>query len=102
MSQLPQLRETNKETRRRLKHYLGTKVNRTNVTKAMIRLVYASIARVAIVPVQDLLNIGSKGRMNTPAKVEHNWVWRLKGADQRELNLMAGALKDLVKIYGRL
>lgn len=94
--------EADKETRRRVKHYLGRKVDRNHITRAMIRLAYASIARVAIIPVQDLLNIGSEGRMNTPAKVEENWVWRLKAADTLELNSMTATLKDGVKIYGRL
>jgi 4-alpha-glucanotransferase len=42
----------------------------------MIRTVEASVAEVAIVPAQDLLELGSEARMNTPAVPSGNWSWR--------------------------
>jgi 4-alpha-glucanotransferase len=45
----------------------------------LIELVMASKAETAIVPVQDLLGLGSEARMNTPGKEEGNWVWRMDG-----------------------
>jgi 4-alpha-glucanotransferase len=44
----------------------------------LIELAYASPARVAIVPVQDVLGLGSEARMNTPGSTEGNWSWRLE------------------------
>jgi 4-alpha-glucanotransferase len=45
----------------------------------LIRLTYASPARVAILPLQDVLGLGSEARMNTPGQTEGNWSWRLRG-----------------------
>jgi 4-alpha-glucanotransferase len=42
----------------------------------MIRLAWASPAALAIAPLQDLLNLGSEGRMNVPGRAEGNWRWR--------------------------
>jgi 4-alpha-glucanotransferase len=42
----------------------------------LIRVAEASVAQLAIVPVQDLLGLGSESRMNTPAVSSGNWSWR--------------------------
>jgi 4-alpha-glucanotransferase len=42
----------------------------------LIRAVEASVAEMAIVPAQDLLELGSEARMNTPAVPAGNWSWR--------------------------
>lgn len=42
----------------------------------LIRATEASVAQLAIVPVQDLLELGSEARMNTPAVAAGNWSWR--------------------------
>jgi len=47
------------------------------VVNAAIRAVMESPAYLSIVPMQDLLNLGSQDRMNTPAKPNGNWAWRL-------------------------
>jgi 4-alpha-glucanotransferase len=44
----------------------------------LIGLAHASPARVAIVPAQDLLSLGSEARMNTPGRAAGNWSWRLE------------------------
>jgi len=43
-----------------------------------IRAVLASVADTAIVPVQDLLGLGSEARMNRPGTASGNWRWRLR------------------------
>ena len=43
----------------------------------MIGLVFRSPARWAIVPLQDVLGLGSEARMNTPGVAESNWAWRV-------------------------
>ena len=43
-----------------------------------IRAVLASVADTAIVPVQDLLGLGSEARMNRPGTTGGNWRWRLR------------------------
>ncbi len=65
----------------------------------MVRLAMASVARLAIVPHQDLVGLGSEARMNRPGVAEGNWRWRLTRAmlapDIRE------RLAQLVWVYGR-
>ena len=45
-------------------------------TWPLIRAVTASVAQIAVVPAQDLLELGSEARMNTPAVADGNWSWR--------------------------
>jgi 4-alpha-glucanotransferase len=44
----------------------------------LIRVAMASRARLAIVPAQDVLSLGSDARMNRPGRVHGNWRWRLQ------------------------
>jgi 4-alpha-glucanotransferase len=44
---------------------------------ALIRLALSSPARLAIVQAQDVLGLGSEGRMNRPATTTGNWRWQL-------------------------
>ncbi|HEY8742909.1 MAG TPA: 4-alpha-glucanotransferase [Chloroflexota bacterium] len=66
---------------------------------AMIRLAYQSVAELCIIPMQDLLGLGSEARMNFPGTVEGNWGWRYAG----ELPdvALAARLADLTACYGR-
>jgi 4-alpha-glucanotransferase len=43
---------------------------------ALIRAVMASVANIAIVPLQDILGLDSEARMNLPGTVGTNWKWR--------------------------
>ena len=45
---------------------------------SLIRLAYSSPAALAIVPLQDVLRLGSESRMNTPGRESGNWRWRLE------------------------
>ncbi len=56
--------------------YLGR--DRGDVTWEMIRLALASVAKFAIIPMQDLLSLGTTARMNTPSTIGGNWSWRLE------------------------
>ena len=65
-----------------------------------IRAVVASVADTAIVPVQDVLGLGSEARMNVPGRASGNWRWRMReGALTAE---HAARLRDLADLYGRL
>lgn len=64
-----------------------------------IRAVMACPARLAIIPMQDILDLGAEGRMNTPGKAEDNWRWRFTW-DQLPKD-RAQALRHLVQLYGR-
>lgn len=49
---------------------------RAQLIDAMLDTLFASRARLAIVPLQDLLRLDSRARMNVPGTVEGNWQWR--------------------------
>jgi 4-alpha-glucanotransferase len=61
--------------REHARRYLG--LDGREVHWAFIRAALASVADTAIVPVQDLLGLGSDARMNRPGTVRDNWRWRL-------------------------
>jgi len=63
------------ETEARVRLYLGVAAD--SVPEALMRTALGSAARLAIVPVQDLLGLGSEARINTPGTVSGNWTWRL-------------------------
>jgi 4-alpha-glucanotransferase len=66
---------------------------------AMIRLAWASVADLAIVPLQDILRLGNEARMNMPGKTEGNWRWRV---DPRRLKPdLLNDLADITEIYQR-
>ena len=48
---------------------------------AMIRCAHASVADTSIITMQDIIGLGSEGRMNTPSTVGGNWQWRALDKD---------------------
>jgi 4-alpha-glucanotransferase len=46
----------------------------------LIDMALASNATLAIIPMQDILKLGSADRMNTPGTIEGNWQWRFDWA----------------------
>jgi 4-alpha-glucanotransferase len=64
-----------------------------------IRAVLASVANTAIVPLQDVLGLGTEARMNLPNSTAGNWAWRFKpNALTDEISLR---LRGLTELYGR-
>lgn len=84
-------------TRRYLHAYLGRGVD--DIVRELIRLAYSSVACLAIVPMQDVLGLGSEARMNLPGRAEQNWTWRLPADGLREED--AAWLASLARTYGR-
>jgi 4-alpha-glucanotransferase len=75
-------------------------VDDREVVWAVIREALASQSGTAIVPAQDLLELGSYARMNLPGIAQGNWGWRLKdGALTSEL---AQRLRNITITHGRL
>jgi 4-alpha-glucanotransferase len=70
------------------------------VVWAMIREALASPSDTAIVPAQDLLELGSEARMNSPGTPQGNWRWRLKEGELTKD--LAQRLRDMTGMYGRL
>jgi 4-alpha-glucanotransferase len=78
--------------------YLATDGER--ISHDLMRLALASIARTAIIPLQDVLDLGSEARFNTPGAPEGNWTWRVR-SEQLE-PARAECLADLTTLFGRL
>jgi len=68
-----------------------------------IRAAYASVARLAVIPLQDLFNLGSEARMNCPGEAAGNWQWRYRSAQLDTLwRESAAYLRSLGELYHRL
>ncbi len=71
-----------------------------NVVWELIRLAYMSVARYAVVPLQDVLQLGSEARMNTPGEAGGNWGWRFEEGQLE--GWLAPALAELAENYNRV
>ncbi len=91
--------ETTSDDRKRLFAYLGYEVDESHVSWALIRLAMASVARLAIFPMQDLLALDSGARMNTPAVADGNWAWRLP--PEALTDDLKAKLRGLTTLFGR-
>lgn len=81
-----------------LVNYLGS-ISPDGIQWDLIRLALGSIANLAIIPLQDVLGLGTEARMNFPSVAEGNWQWRYEaGALHGELS---DRLKALTKLFGR-
>lgn len=82
-----------------LERYLNRKRDE-DLCWELIRTAAASVADIAIIPMQDYLALGNEARINTPSTLGDNWKWRMsKGAATDEL---AEKIYGLTKMYGRL
>ena len=87
-----------RKERQFVKKYVNFQSSRT-VTRDLIRLALQSVADTAIIPIQDYMDIGSAGRINTPSTVGGNWCWRLLPGELTDE--LALEMKELAGIYGR-
>ncbi|CAN1164188.1 4-alpha-glucanotransferase DPE1, chloroplastic/amyloplastic [Linum perenne] len=70
---------------------------------ALIRTALSSVARTAIIPMQDVLGLGNCARMNIPATQSGNWSWRMPSSQSfNQLGEESKRLRDLISMYGRL
>lgn len=70
--------EAGKKGRKNIKKYTSKKVTANNCHKVLLRIAYRSATKTAIIPMQDVLGLGAKARMNFPATEKGNWLWRLR------------------------
>jgi 4-alpha-glucanotransferase len=64
--------------RREVKRVLG--VDEPAMPRALVELAWSSPAPLAIVPLQDLLELGRDARMNRPGTLRGNWRWSFRWA----------------------
>lgn len=88
--------ETTPRSRREALAYIGGCGKEINW--CFIRLLFSTVADVAVVPIQDVLGLGSEARINKPGTPRGNWKWKL--AKDPPINF-AVRLRRLAKLYGR-
>lgn len=85
----------------RQRHVLDyLKAEPDRVVRRMIETAYASVAKLAVVPLQDVFELGSEARMNRPGKRKGNWRWR--ATPDQFTPARARSLRDLVRDSRRL
>lgn len=88
--------EADRERQTALK-YVGT--DGRQIHWDFIRLALGSVANTAIVPLQDVLGLGSEARMNLPGRPEGNWQWRF--TEEMLTPEIRQQLADMAEVYER-
>jgi len=70
-----------------------------NITFQLVKTAYASVAKIVVIPMQDMLNFGNEARMNYPGRLGGNWIWRFTW-EQVPYDL-SGKYNDMCKMYQR-
>lgn len=78
----------------------GPEMSREKALLAMIELAMASPADTCIIPLQDLLKLGSRARINVPGTVTGNWTWQME-PDLFDDEAVS-AIRDLTERYKRI
>ena len=92
---------TDKATRDFAKEYINTqRLDEDDLAWDFIRLAMSSIARLCITPMQDLLNLDDKARINVPSTLGGNWAWRMEKGKFDEKTVER--LKRMTWLYERL
>ena len=90
--------ELDEQTRAHVFDYLGS--GPEQMPELLVRAAFASVARLAVVPMQDVLELGGADRMNQPGVAEGNWRWRF--AWDQVGPQVAGHYRHLLQLYGRV
>lgn len=87
-----------KKTAKYLQEYTGV-TDEDKMAEAVIKLAFSSVCDTCIIPMQDYLNLGNEGRINTPSVLGNNWQWRLTKNDCT--SQLAKRMKNLADKYNR-
>ena len=72
------LEQATQKEKERLFKVIGKILSKDQISLELIRQALTSKSILAIIPVQDVLNLGAEARMNNPAEQFNNWSWRVK------------------------
>jgi len=79
--------------------FIGKDISAESVHWDFIRMAFASIAAISIIPMQDILGFGEDCRMNKPSTTEGNWHWRCAARFMNKQ--VCERLRDETNFYGR-
>lgn len=85
------------ETQGYVRDYLGDP--KESMPWPLIRCALASHAQLAVLPMQDILGLGTDHRMNVPGTTEGNWLWRYP--QEYVTDGLKSRLRHLTTLYGR-
>jgi malto-oligosyltrehalose synthase/4-alpha-glucanotransferase len=91
--------EITSEDRKRLESYSNTTVKAENVHDILSRIAYASVAKIVILPMQDILGLDEQARLNKPGTGKNNWLWQLKAGQLTDA--IEQKLKEWTIFYNR-
>ncbi len=93
-------REEKEKVHEYLEKYTGRKIKDSEAASLLCRMAYASVADIAIVPMQDVLGLDERARMNIPSSAGNNWRWRL--LPQQITGEAEKELRQWTKVYNRM
>ena len=85
-------------SREKVKSYMNT--DGKDISWDFIRTCYGSVSEMAIIPIQDVMSLGSLARMNTPGTTINNWSWRYTPDMLKDE--LATKLLEVSILYGRV
>ncbi len=91
--------EASAKEKQNLFKIIGRRVSKEEVSVEAVKLALSSIADLSILPLQDVLGLDAKARMNNPSQPSNNWRWRVTSKQ-----LQSSALAEFGKLtvdYGR-
>ncbi len=91
------LKEVKDEEKLMVEKYV-TKTDKQALTE-VVEMALSSIAETAIIPMQDLLELDSDSRMNTPGTPTGNWGWRFQWSQLKKYQMEF--IKELTEKYNR-
>lgn len=86
------------EQRRYISDYLGHPSEPLH--RALVQTALASVANLAVIPMQDILELDSEDRMNTPGTTDGNWQWRFRWSQLEEERILH--FKHWLRLYNRV
>jgi len=89
----------NEDQKRRVYDYFGNPS--VEMPWLLVQAAFMSTANLAVIPLQDFLELDSSHRMNIPGTPEGNWVWRFNWSDSN-FDELAVKIRAFVNLYGRL
>ena len=93
-------KDANQTVRNTLKNYLGKTLSESDVSWEFVKMAESSNSKFCIIPVQDLLSLGSEARLNNPASSVNNYLWKLN--DKQFFNIPLSALNEITAASGRI
>jgi len=70
-------KDASERAKKNLFDYLGRHIAEHNAASEFVQMAMKSVANLCIVPLQDVLGLDERSRINKPATIEKNWSWRL-------------------------